>query len=288
MLADIVPLLACPVCGSSLSLDARAVTCPGGHSYDVARQGYVTLRRGGGFGGDTAAMVLARESFLAAGHFAGLAGVLAEHATRALFGDQGDDGSTGGLDGCVVDVGSGTGYFLAAVLDRMPDRVGIALDASPHALRRAARAHPRAGAVGCDVWQGIPVRPGVAALVMDVLAPRNGAEFRRIARPAGTLLVVTPTRRHFGELVSTLDLLSVDPHKAERLERTLAGNFTLVSRIEHDYPLLLSRQEVVTLVAMGPASWHADWATLTGRVNRLPEPVAVTASFAVSTYRARP
>jgi 23S rRNA (guanine745-N1)-methyltransferase len=283
MLADIVPLLACPVCRSPLSPAGRSLSCPDGHSYDVARQGYVSLRRGGGFGGDTAAMVLAREVFLAAGHFTGLAATLAD-AAAGLLADSGGDTP----DGCVVDVGSGTGYFLAAVLDRLPDRVGVALDASPHALRRAARAHARAGAVGCDVWQQIPLRSGVAGLVMDVLAPRNSAEFRRVARPGAHLLVVTPTRRHLAELVSTLDLLSVDPHKAERLERTLAGDFTLVSRVEHEYRLLLSRQEVVTAVAMGPTSWHADWTSLTGRVGRLPEPVPVTASFAVSTYRANP
>ena len=69
-----------------------------------------------GGGGDTAAMVQARADFLAAGHFAGLAADLAQAAGAAA-------GSVA-ASGCVVDVGAGTGYYLAAVLDRLPGRVG--------------------------------------------------------------------------------------------------------------------------------------------------------------------
>jgi 23S rRNA (guanine745-N1)-methyltransferase len=66
--------------------------------------------------------------------------------------------------GCVVDVGAGTGYYLAVVLERLTDRVGLALDVSKYALRRAARAHRRVGAVACDVWHGLPVATDSAAV----------------------------------------------------------------------------------------------------------------------------
>src|SRR5688572_30940209 len=41
--------------------------------------------------------------------------------------------------GCILDLGAGTGWYLARVLDRLPGRIGLALDLSKHALRRAAR-----------------------------------------------------------------------------------------------------------------------------------------------------
>ena len=56
-----------------------------------------------------------------------------------------------------MDVGAGTGHHLAAVLDALPDARGIAIDASPAALRRAARAHERAAAVGADAWKPLPL-----------------------------------------------------------------------------------------------------------------------------------
>ena len=136
-----------------------------------------------GEGGDTAAMVQARADFLAAGHFAGLAAEVADTAAEALAAAAAD----GAGAGCVVESGAGTGYYLARVLDALPGRVGIALDRSRYALRRAARAHERIGAVACDVWRRLPVTATAAALALDVFAPRNGAELRRIlsGRPAG-------------------------------------------------------------------------------------------------------
>ena len=59
--------------------------CANGHSFDVARQGYVTLMPGAAKAGtaDTAEMVADRAAFLGAGHYAPLASALAERAAAA-------------------------------------------------------------------------------------------------------------------------------------------------------------------------------------------------------------
>lgn len=38
-----VQMLSCPVCRGELELEAAGVRCPVGHSFDIARQGYVNL-----------------------------------------------------------------------------------------------------------------------------------------------------------------------------------------------------------------------------------------------------
>ncbi|MCL5736734.1 MAG: 23S rRNA methyltransferase, partial [Actinobacteria bacterium] len=232
MLADIVPFLRCPHCGEALSLGAGSLSCVRGHNFDVARQGYASLAPGGGGRprGDTAAMVSEREAFLRAGHLAGLRDEIATIASSSIvtspFSGEITARSPGG-QACVVDAGAGTGYYLAGVLDRRADLVGIALDASKFALRRAARAHPRAAAVGCDVWGSLPVRDKCAALVLDVFAPRNGPEFRRILHPDGRVIVVTPDPNHLRELVARLGLIGVDSHKQRRLAAAFSSSFTL-------------------------------------------------------------
>ena len=120
-------------------------------------------------------MVAAREAFLAAGHFDPVIAAVTAAAERALAA-----ASAGG----VVELGAGTGVQLADVLDRHPERVGLAIDRSRPAARRAARAHPRLGAVVCDVWRGLPVRSGAAALVLNAFAPRNGPEIARVLHPS--------------------------------------------------------------------------------------------------------
>jgi 23S rRNA (guanine745-N1)-methyltransferase len=271
MLADVLPYLWCPLCRLELvELDA-AVRCPRGHSFDRAKQGYVHLTASPvAHTGDSAQMVDARAGFLAAGHYDFIARALAD--------------AVPGTDGLVVDVGAGTGYHLSAVLDAHTDAVGLAVDVSKPALRRAARAHPRVGAVLGDTWRGLPVADRAASVLLNVFAPRNGLEFARVLAPDGVLIVVTPTGDHMGELVNALGLLTVDPAKEERVAATLSPWFVERGTEIREKPLLLSRAEVVGLIGMGPSAWHLDPGELSARIAPLPEPVAVTARVRLSSY----
>jgi 23S rRNA (guanine745-N1)-methyltransferase len=187
----------------------------------------------------------------------------------------------------VVDVGAGTGRYLAAVLAALPDAVGLALDVSKPALRRAARAHPRAAAALADTWQRLPLADGAAAVLLNVFAPRNGPEFHRVLDRAGTLLVVTPADDHLTELVDALRLLRVDPDKADRVTATLGGHFTPTGSTVHRAELALTRPEVATLVGMGPSAWHTDPAALAERLAALPEPVRVSVAVRLDAYQPR-
>jgi 23S rRNA (guanine745-N1)-methyltransferase len=237
--------------------------------FDVARQGYVNLLAAKApVTGDSAAMVAARDEFLSAGHYAPIVA-----ATVAA----------GAGEGCVLDLGAGTGHYLAAVLDASPDRVGIALELAKPALRRAARAHPRLGAVGADTWQRLPVRDGVISLALNVFAPRNAAELDRVLAPDGRLVVVSPTSAHLGELVSALDLLTVGEDKAARVSASLPG-FAVSTQDVCEFTMSLGHEEVLALVGMGPSAWHVDADALRARVAALPVPVRVTASVTVTSY----
>lgn len=287
VLDDALHLLACPHCAGALSRSGGSVACANGHAFDVARSGYLSLLAGDAQLGsaDTAEMVAARAEFLGSGHFEPLAEALADEAERALGGPAeaplaGEAERMALQPGCVLDLGAGTGWYLARILDRLPDRPGLALDLSKYALRRAARAHPRIAAVACDAWRPLPVRGEIAALVLSVFAPRNGAEIARVLRPGGALVVVTPTERHLGELVEALGLLTVDERKDERLEAALDPHLDLERRIEREWSLSLEPADLLNAVAMGPSARH----------HKPEEPAGhtpATASLAISTYRRR-
>lgn len=296
---DVLRYLRCPLCEQPLAPNpgtgpaGTALCCPRGHSYDTARQGYVNLLPGRSpHDGDTVDMVAARSDFLHAGHYDPISSGLAEAARRVPALVRATDNANDAQPAeqahlpppLVVDVGAGTGRHLAAVLDTLPGAVGLALDVSKPALRRAARAHLRAGAARCDTWRGLPVADGSAALLLNVFAPRNGPEFRRVLRPDGALLVVTPLSEHLAELVDRLGLLRVDRAKEERVSDRLAGEFVRHSSAVHRWCLRLDRTEVRTLVNMGPSAWHIDPAQLAERIGGLPEPVVVTAAVQLATY----
>lgn len=270
MIDAALPYLRCPVCDATLGPGpARTLRCPHGHSFDIAKQGYVNLTRGRmPHEGDSAAMIEARAAFLAAGHYTFIADAL----SAAAGGDPG---------GAVLDAGTGTGYYLAHVLDRLPAATGLGLDVSKPALRRAARAHPRAGAALADLWQRLPLADASAGLILNVFAPRNGPEFRRVLRPGGTLLVVTPAADHLRELIATHGLIRVDPDKAGRVTERLGDHFTAGHVTTCRRTLHLDAAELRTLVGMTPSARHTTLGDLPGGRT------TVTAAVEVTTYRPR-
>jgi 23S rRNA (guanine745-N1)-methyltransferase len=275
-LDQLLDLLRCPHCGAGLARAGEAVRCGEGHSFDLARQGYLSLLASErpAHAGDTAAMVAARGRFLAAGHFDPLAAELASAVAPVA-------GGAGGLP-CIVDLGAGPGWYLARVLDRAPAARGLALDVSKPALRRAARAHERLAAVASDAWGPLPLRDGVAAAVLDVFAPRNGPEIARVLRPGGVAAVVTPAPDHLGELVAPLGLIGVDERKAQRLADRLAPDLEIAGTSELEWALSLDHSAVRDAVAMGPSAFHIPPADLDERVAALPQPLHVTAAVAIT------
>jgi 23S rRNA (guanine745-N1)-methyltransferase len=269
MIDGALPYLRCPVCSRSLTRAERTLRCPAGHSFDLARQGYADLSGGRlPHPGDTAEMVADRADFLAAGHYDFVA-----DATAA---------ATAGAGGLIVDAGVGTGHYLARALDTDPGATGLGLDVSKPALRRAARSHPRAAAVLADLWRPLPVADGAASVVLNVFAPRNGAEFRRILRPDGRLLVITPAADHLHQLIAAYGLIQVDPDKAARVGSALGDHFTAAETSTLRRDLHLSATEARTLIGMTPSARHVG-------ADALPHAaVTVTAAVDLTTYHPRP
>ncbi len=270
---DVLRYLRCPACALPLVEVAGSLRCPRGHTFDVARQGYVNLSTGKvAHPGDTTEMVAARADFLSAGHYDFISTSLASAAVEAA----GRAAAT--AYDLVVDAGAGTGHHLAAVLDALPDTAGLALDSAKPAVRRAARAHPRSAAALCDTWRRLPLADHSAGVLLNVFAPRNGAEFNRILRLGGALLVVTPTAEHLAELIGPLGLLNVDPTKRDRVSASLSPWFAPVAEHDLSRTLHLTHPEVHALVSMGPSAWHTDPESLAARIATLPSPTSVTAS----------
>ncbi|WP_182064427.1 putative RNA methyltransferase [Curtobacterium sp. ME12] len=281
---DLLPMLACPVCAEPLGrVDGGQVGCSNGHRFDEAKQGHLTLlpakRRA--LTADTTEMVDARLRFLGRGHYAPV-----ERALAAIVADA-------TAPGIVLDVGSGPGTYLAHALRAAdgrpvvaPDalapvgcqptrRLGVALDLSAVAIRRAARIHERAGAVVGDVTERLPVVDDAAAVVLDVFAPRNQTEYARVLHPDGVLAVVTPRTGHLAELAEAT--ISVDPEKERRLHDSLTPSFALRSSEDLMWTMDLSAEDVHDVVHMGPSHHHVS-------AEQVFAPTSVTATVTVSTW----
>lgn len=281
--------LLCPVCRNSFSPagncgaaagPVRALVCPAGHSFDAAKQGYFNFLVGKGtvFEADSADMVAARFDFLAAGHYRPLADAVSALAAPAL------NGNAAGPPPLVLDAGTGTGHYLRTLLDRVPAAAAIGLDISKFALRRAAKLNPGALNLVADVWQPLPVADDAVDVVTVVFAPRNAAEFARVLRPGGLLVVVTPRPGHLAAVAGQTGMLGIEPAKEERLAASLEGFFSPVSTQELDLELSLTPGDVANLALMGPAGHHLDRDRLADHVAGLPPLTAVSARFRISVF----
>ncbi|MFF5536594.1 putative RNA methyltransferase [Streptomyces cinerochromogenes] len=269
-------LLRCPTCRTRRLLPGRgALRCPAGHTFDIARHGYAGLLTGSrATSGDDAAMVQARDRFLSTDTYAPIRAVVADLAADAVSEQT-----------TVVDVGCGTGYYLAGVLDQLPGACGLGLDTSVRALRSAARAHERAAAAAWDVVRPFPLASGVVDVLLDVFAPRNPAEFHRVLRPTGRLIVVRPTGRHLAELRGRVPgMVGIDPAKEQRLHRALDPYFEAAVTEQVEYTMPATGQEVLDLVGMTPSARHLSPADLTGDA-LLPD--RITVSVLATAYQPR-
>lgn len=274
-----LPLLCCPHCQSALGRVAPDVVgCDTGHRFDVARHGYLSLlgRRSRTDTGDTADMVAARVTFLGGEHYRPVADAVASAMGR----------------GPVLEIGSGTGYYLAAALEHLGVKggpsVGVALDSSRYAARRAAAAHPAMASVVADAWSRLPVQDGVMGTVLSVFAPRDPAEIARVLAPDGRLVVVTPEPHHLAEIRFFVPLLAVDAGKPDRLVTAFADHLSIVDRHVVRTEMRLAPADVSVLVRMGPSARHLSSAALTTAVAALPDLTAVTLAVTVSVFRRRP
>lgn len=287
MLSHIVDILADPNDGTALSGadDFSRLVSESGHSFDVAKQGYVTLAAGAGLKhkGDDMDMVNAREAYLAMGHFAPFVEAVTGAVQDALDSAPLAESKPASL----LEVGAGTGYYLAHTLDSIAEARGVGLDISPHAAKHLAKCHPRVGAVVADVWERLPIRDESVDAISVVFAPRNPAEFQRALAPGGQVIVLTPGAGHLDDLREPLGILGVEEGKVERMYEQAEGFLEQAADpVDISFPIELDKASVAAQVGMSPSARHISAGELAERMAALPPTLTVTARARLDRLRA--
>lgn len=276
-------LLKCPVCArtttfdSPLTITGTALTCPQRHTFNIARQGYLSLLSGPApTSADSPDMVRARDSFLTSGAYAPLRDALSHTVAEVCLTHA---------HTCILDAGCGTGYYLGAVLEALHATgvaaTGLGFDTAALAVRLTRRAHPAITAFTWDVFKDFPVRTGAIDVVLDVFSPRNADEFNRVLRPGGHVVVVTPTQAHLQQLrASTNDMVGIAPRKDERLAASM-HRFSHVSTTPVTFSAHLTEAQARDLISMTPLARHVD----AGQISQLPD--EVTVAVKISVWRKR-
>lgn len=193
--------LACPLDHSPLMRSDGAWRCEHGHSFDIARQGYVHLlpvqKKRSLDPGDSKPMVAARRRFLEAGYYAGIAEAVSQRAMAALDPMI----TSGNTVPAVLDAGCGEGYYLRhlnAAAGELPLSM-IGVDISKWAVLSAAKREKACcWVVGSNA--NLPVLPASLDLILCLFGFPSYGEFARVLKPGGRILQVDAGADHLKEL----------------------------------------------------------------------------------------
>lgn len=231
--------LICPVCGKSLQRIDRAWRCEAGHSFDVARQGYVHLlpvqQKRSLQPGDTKEQVLSRRAFLDGGFYAPIADALCKLAREA------------GCTGPILDIGCGEGYYSTSLAAAMQAEL-VGLDISKEAVRFAAGRYKDALWL-CASAAHLPVESGSVGLITSLFALTMPEEFKRVLRPDGAFIQVLAAEDHLLGLKSII--YPELTHKEKDSAPTLPG-FRLEKSVALRFTFTVEGEQVQNLLSMTP------------------------------------
>ena len=241
-------IFCCPICGGPLERGPSAYSCPAGHSFDLAREGYVHLlpanRMHSKMPGDDKGMAAARWAFLSKDYYAPLRDALCSIALA----------NTGPAPS-VLDTGCGEGYYTSGVyqaLRRAGRSVTLAgTDISKAILRRAAKREKDVEFAVASSYH-LPVAEESIDLLLNCFSPLAIEEFRRVLRPEGHFLYVVPSAMHLWEMKQ---VLYDHPYPNEVKETPYEGFRYVAIRHVEDVIHLDSAADIQALFGMTPYCW---------------------------------
>ena len=262
--------LLCPICGEILDRIEKQYRCGNGHSFDVARQGYVNLlpvqQKRSLNPGDTREQVLGRRAFLETGCYAPISNALNE-AAREL-----------GAAGPILDVGCGEGYYSARLAEAMGAEL-TGLDISKEAVRCAAAKY-KGPLWLCGTAAHLPVADQSAGLVTSLFALTMAEEFKRVLRPDGLFFQVLAAEDH---LLGLKSIIYPELKFKEKDTVPQVPGFELVKSVPIRFTFTVEGEQVQNLLGMTP---HVFRITKEGAARlAATEKLTDTASAVLNVYR---
>lgn len=246
-------VLICPICREVLRRTDNSLQCASGHSYDVARSGYVNLlqpgRKSNAKSGDPDDMVRARREFLAGGYYDEYVRCVGTIAARSL----------GEKCSVMVDAACGEGHHSLILADEVKPDMLIGIDASKKAADTAAKSVKRLKSstelsfVAGNIFS-MPLKDSSCDLVTVLFAPIPDRETLRVLRSGGVLCTAGAGADHLIELRR----LIYDEVKIKDSSATEFDGFCTEVRENIKYTVDLDGDALRALFAMTPFCHRAS------------------------------
>lgn len=232
--------LSCPVCKNDLIKENKCLKCQSGHSFDIAKEGYVNLltasHKSGDLLGDNKSMALSRQNFLNKGYFSSLSKFLSGYVKENCKKES-----------VLLDICCGEGYYSAEVLKENSCTL-YGFDLSKSMVRLAAK-RKLTGSFFVANLSKIPLKDESVDFAFHLFAPFHEKEFSRILKKDGRLLTVVPGESHLFELKEAIyeKPYKNDEKLPEANELKLHNTYKVKEKIT-----LSSKEDIESLFMMTP------------------------------------
>ena len=253
-------VLVCPVCGGGLGLTAagRSLACSAGHSFDIARQGYVNLYRGKPVNEYSKESFRQRQQILEKGMYAHILEEICSFL-QAVCG--------AGRPRLLLDAGCGEGYYTREIAARLGgcglDFYGVDLSRDS-VLLAASTANQAGGAASAIKWLvadigHLPVRDGSVDFLLDIFTSAIYEEFQRILSPEGYLIKVIPGEGHVKELrEAASSQLHHKDYKERKGTAVFSEHFETILNKTVSQTFAVTPEERDVFIHMTPLLFHVD------------------------------
>ena len=250
--------LACPIDGDGLEPSGKQLTCKNGHTFDLARQGYINLlpvqHKRSKQPGDSKAMVVARRRFLDTAIYQ----PIAERLSQIVYTQICDKNEV-----CLLDAGCGEGYYFDFLYKSLAMKQGtsvlsfIGLDISKDAIIQSTKRNKQISwIVGTN--RQPPLLDESVDIIICLFGFFSADGFNRVLKPGGRIILVDPGSGHLKEL---REIIYPEINKTDTIETSsdIKSNFQQIASEKLQYKTKISDNALINdLLIMTPHFYRAS------------------------------
>jgi 23S rRNA (guanine745-N1)-methyltransferase len=273
-------IINCPYCKNSLhDTRERTYVCENGHSFDVAKQGYLNLlpvnQKKSKDPGDNEMMIAARRNFLELGYYDPLIEKIKKLVTDKLIFET--------RDIVAFDAGCGEGYYSEKALNNLPELNTqiLGTDISKYAVKNAAKKYKNNFYFVSSVYN-LPIANASTNLILSIFSPFKVEEFQRILSKEGYVVIVSPAPNHLREMAELI-YEEFRPHSTKIVEKMTAKfehNTTTRATFTID---IKSAEDLLFLLKMTPYYWSTGIERLENITTK--SELSVTCDFNIDIFK---